>query len=90
MEFWWIVRKTLLFPTRKVAVGCKYKRFDQPASIASLNNFASEEGMHRKFVANINASSYYKEAQFIPGILADRIGWFRRCGNLNRYIRHSI
>lgn len=61
-------------PTRKVAVECKYKRFDQPVSIASLNNFATEEGMHRKFIANINASSCYKETQFIPGILADRIG----------------
>ena len=60
-------------PCRKLAVECKYKRFEQPVSIMSLNNFAAEEGIDRKFIANINATFIHRETQFVPGVFANRI-----------------
>ena len=60
-------------PVRKMAVECKYKHFERPVSIAALNNFAAEEGMDRKFIANIDASFSHSGVLFVPGIIADRI-----------------
>ncbi|MBR6187589.1 MAG: DUF4143 domain-containing protein [Prevotella sp.] len=60
-------------PLRRVAVECKYKHFERPVSIAALNNFATEESMDRKYVANIDANFSHAGTLFIPGIIADRI-----------------
>ena len=60
-------------PLRRIAVECKYKRFERPVSIAALNNFAAGEGMDRKYVANIDADFSHAGTLFIPGIIADRI-----------------
>ena len=59
---------------RKLAVECKYKRFDNPVSIAALNSFCNEEGIQHRFVANINAGFSHNGARFVPGIVADRMG----------------
>lgn len=60
-------------PVRRIAVECKYKHFERPVSIAALNNFAAEEQMDRKYVANIDASFSHVGTLFVPGIIADRI-----------------
>ena len=36
-------------------------------------NFAADEGMDRKYVANIDASFSRAGTIFVPGIIADRI-----------------
>ncbi len=58
---------------RKFAVECKYRRFDKLVSIASLNNFAKEERMDAKYIANINLFTMLNDTQMMPGIFADRI-----------------
>ena len=58
---------------RKMAVECKYKRFEKPVSIAALNGFCDEEGILQRYVANLNAAFGHKGVQFIPGIIADRV-----------------
>lgn len=59
---------------RKMAVECKYKRFEKPVSITALNGFCEEEGITLRYVANINANFEHAKAKFVPGIIADRIG----------------
>jgi len=56
-------------PTRRIAVECKYKRFDKPANIAALKHFAEDEQMDRNYVANINLAA----ANYVPGLFANRI-----------------
>lgn len=58
---------------RKLAVECKYRSFDKPVSIASLNNFAKDEQIDAKYIANINLGTQNEGIQMIPGIFADRI-----------------
>jgi hypothetical protein len=58
---------------RKLAVECKYKRFEKPVSIAALNGFCDEESISLRYVANLNAAFEHKGVQFVPGIIADRI-----------------
>ena len=58
---------------RKFAVECKYRRLDKLVSIASLNNFAKEERMDAKYIANINLFTMLNDTQMMPGIFADRI-----------------
>lgn len=59
---------------RKLAVECKYKRLQNPLSIPSLNNFADEEKIELRYIANINLEAEYKGVHLVPGILVDRIG----------------
>lgn len=59
---------------RKLAVECKYKRLQNPLSIPSLNNFADEEKIELRYIANINLEAEYKGVRLVPGILVDRIG----------------
>ena len=59
---------------RRMAVECKYKRFEKPVSIAALNGFCEEENISLRYIANINATFEHKGAKFIPGIVCDRIG----------------
>lgn len=59
---------------RKLAVECKYKRLQNPLSIPSLNNFADEENIELRYIANINLEAEYKGVRLVPGILVDRIG----------------
>ncbi|MCI1683824.1 MAG: ATP-binding protein [Bacteroides sp.] len=59
---------------QKLAVECKYRRFQNPVSIPSLNNFADEENINFRYIANINMDTEYKGVRLIPGILANRIG----------------
>ena len=59
---------------RRMAVECKYKRFEKPVSIAALNGFCEEENISLRYIANINAAFEHKGARFIPGIVCDRIG----------------
>lgn len=59
---------------RKLAVECKYKRLQNPLSIPSLNNFADEENIELRYIANINLEAEYKGVHLVPGILVDRIG----------------
>lgn len=59
---------------RKLAVECKYKRLQNPLSIPSLNNFADEEKIDLRYIANINLEAEYKGVHLVPGILVDRIG----------------
>lgn len=61
-------------PLRKLVVECKYKRFQNPVKIPSLNNFADEENIKLRYIANINLDVEYEGARLIPGILVDRIG----------------
>lgn len=57
----------------KMAVECKYKRFEKPVSMAALNGFCDEESISLRYVANLNAAFEHKGVQFVPGIIADRI-----------------
>lgn len=57
----------------RMAVECKYKRFEKPVSMAALNSFCNEEGISQRYVANLNATFDYKGVRFVPGIVADRI-----------------
>jgi len=57
----------------RMAVECKYKRFEKPVSMAALNGFCNEEGITQRYVANLNATFDYKGVRFVPGIVADRI-----------------
>ena len=57
----------------RMAVECKYKRFEKPVSMAALNGFCNEEGISQRYVANLNATFDYKGVRFVPGIVADRI-----------------
>lgn len=61
-------------PLKKLAVECKYKRLQNPVSIPSLTNFANEENISLRYVANINLDTDYKGTRLMPGILVDRIG----------------
>jgi len=61
-------------PMKKLAVECKYKRFQNPVSIPSLNNFADEEKIGLRYIANINLDEEYRGVRLVPGILVDRIG----------------
>ena len=56
-----------------MAIECKYKRFEKPVSMAALNSFCDEEGISRRYVANLNAAFEYKDVRFVPGIVADMI-----------------
>lgn len=58
---------------RRAAVECKYKRYDKPVSIAALNNFAKEESIANRYIANINLGGVYNGSTFVPCIVADRI-----------------
>ena len=60
-------------PTRRLAVECKYKRYDKPISVASLDNFSAEEGMDRRYVVNMNLYGAKGDALFVPGIFSDRL-----------------
>ena len=62
-------------PLRKLSVECKYKTFSKPVSIAALNSFSNEEDIDQRFIANINATFHHNGVQFVPGILANRIGF---------------
>ncbi len=42
-------------------------------SIAALNNFANEEGIDNRYIANINFGGVHKGSTFVPSIVADRI-----------------
>lgn len=59
---------------KKWAVECKFKRLQNPVSIPSLTNFADEEKIVSRYIANINLDVEYKGTRLIPGIFADRIG----------------
>ena len=59
---------------KKWAVECKFKRLQKPVSIPSLTNFADEEQIVSRYIANINLDVEYKGTRLIPGIFADRIG----------------
>ena len=61
-------------PTRKLAVECKFKRLQNPVSIPSLVNFADDEQIKLRYIANINLDTEYKGVHLTPGILVDRIG----------------
>jgi len=56
-------------PTRSMAVECKYKHFDKPVGMATLNNFARDENIGKCYVANINLA----EGIFLPGMFAERM-----------------
>ena len=58
----------------KMAVECKYKRFEKPVGMAALNGFCDEEGISHRYVANINAEFENKGVRFIPGFIADQMG----------------
>ncbi|MCR4848382.1 MAG: ATP-binding protein [Bacteroidales bacterium] len=58
---------------RRMAIECKYKRFEKPVSITALNVFCQEENISLRYIANINASFEHKGAKFIPGIVCDRL-----------------
>jgi predicted AAA+ superfamily ATPase len=58
----------------KMAVECKYKRFEKPVGMAALNGFCDEEGITHRYVANINAEFEKKGVRFIPGFIADQMG----------------
>ena len=58
----------------KMAVECKYKRFEKPVGMAAMNGFCDEEGIMHRYVANINAEFENKGVRFIPGIIADQMG----------------
>ncbi len=60
-------------PIEKIAIECKYKYLLKPISVTSLNNISMEEGISKRYIANINLSTLYKDAALIPGIFADRI-----------------
>ena len=61
-------------PMRKLAVECKFKRLQNPVSIPSLVNFADDEKIKLRYIANINLDTEYKGVHLTPGILVDRIG----------------
>ena len=58
---------------RSAAIECKYKCFEKPVSIASLNRFSIQENITSRYIANINSNISYAGTSFIPGIVADRI-----------------
>jgi len=60
-------------PNRKSSIECKFKRFEKPISIASLNNFSEEEGIGNRYVVNINLFDCNGKIQYIPGIFSDRL-----------------
>ena len=59
---------------RKMAVECKYKRFENPVSVAALNGFCDDEGISLRYIANINALFENAKVKFVPGIVCDRVG----------------
>lgn len=61
-------------PQRRFAVECKYKRLPKPVSISSLTNFAKEENLDARYIANITLDAQHAGTDLVPGILIDRIG----------------
>lgn len=58
---------------RSAAIECKYKHYEKPISISALSNLGKEEFIDKLYVANINCSCEYKNVNFVPCIIADRI-----------------
>ena len=58
---------------RSAAVECKYKRYEKPVSINSLNKFCDEENIDNRYIANINLSGNNNRVNFVPGIFVDKI-----------------
>ncbi|GHV35079.1 ATPase [Bacteroidia bacterium] len=57
----------------KIAIECKYSKYDKPFSINILNKFAEEEGISQKFIINKNFNALYNGTQFIQGIFVGKI-----------------
>ena len=58
---------------RKMAIECKYKKFEKPVNIVALNNFCNDESIDDRYVVNINSTFSHNKVKFVPGIVCDRI-----------------
>ncbi len=59
--------------SRRYVVECKYKRFDRPLSMPALTNFANEEQITDRFVANINLHTEANGLTYMPAIMMARV-----------------
>ncbi len=59
--------------TKRIAIECKYKRFEKPIKIPALTNFANEETIDKRYIININLSAGANDLLFLPGIYAQRV-----------------
>lgn len=58
---------------RKLAVECKFRNFEKPASIRSLNNFSDMENICEKWVVNQNLNAEKEGTRFIQGYFAGKV-----------------
>ena len=58
---------------QRLALECKFKRFDKPNNVMTLNNFCDEEGISSRYLANMNLSANHNGIQFIQGVFCDRV-----------------
>lgn len=60
--------------TRATAVECKFRNFEKPVSIRSLNTFSDMENITEKWVVNQNLNAEKNGTRFIQGYFAGKIG----------------